>query len=565
MFARGLALLCAAAFVAAPAATAEAAEILHPITPVLDSPVRPAEFNEPPAGFRHSARDVILKAHTLPEVQKELARGTWIQVRASLIGSPHKAWQIYYTRPPASPAVEVLIDDRDGSVMDVFTGHAVLWTMARGPEFAKDFESLWVWIPLCVLFVLPFFDWRRPFRLLHLDLLVLLAFGISHIYFRAGEIATSVPLVYPVLIYLLVRMLFAGFRRERRDEPLIPWMPLKVVVVLAVALAAGRVAYNVLESPVVDVGYASVIGADRIANNEELYVDNDIHGDTYGPLNYLAYVPLEFLFPYDGTWEDLPAAHAGAIGFDLAIVLTLILLARRLRPGRQGNVLAAALAYAWLAYPYTGYSLMANTNDALVGWLILLAFAALRVPLLRGVMIGAAAAAKFAPAVLIPLLATGRRFSWRGWALFAAGFLAIVVPSVLVFLPPGGFRELWDTTIGFQLGREGPFSLWGMYESLHPLEVAVKLVAATAAAAFAFFPRGERSPAQVAALMAAGVILLQLTVVHWHFFYIVWFAPTLFLALFASYGHPRRASRAGAPAVVLTRSRALGSAPRVRV
>ena len=49
-----------------------------------------------------------------------------------------------------------------------------------------------------------------------------------------------------------------------------------------------------------DVGYASVIGADRIAHKQDLYVDNEIHGDTYGPITYLAYVPFELLFPNDG-------------------------------------------------------------------------------------------------------------------------------------------------------------------------------------------------------------------------------------------------------------------------
>ena len=56
-------------------------------------------------------------------------------------------------------------------------------------------------------FFVPFFDPRRPLRLLHLDLLVLLSFSLSHVFFNRGEIFTSVPLVYPVLAYLLVRML----------------------------------------------------------------------------------------------------------------------------------------------------------------------------------------------------------------------------------------------------------------------------------------------------------------------------------------------------------------------
>ena len=47
--------------------------------------------------------------------------------------------------------------------------------------------------------------------------------------------------------------------------------------------------------------------------------DND-HGDTYGPVNYYAYVPFERLFGWSGRWDDLPAAHAAAIVFDLLTI-----------------------------------------------------------------------------------------------------------------------------------------------------------------------------------------------------------------------------------------------------
>ena len=74
----------------------------------------------------------------------------------------------------------------------------------------------YIWLPLCALFLFPFFDPRRPFRILHLDLLVLVAgFGASHFLFNKGEIGTSVPLVYPVLVYFLGRLLVAAFRPRR--------------------------------------------------------------------------------------------------------------------------------------------------------------------------------------------------------------------------------------------------------------------------------------------------------------------------------------------------------------
>ena len=111
--------------------------------------------------------------------------------------------------------VQVQVDDRSGALLEQWTGDQVAWTMARGYEgaFGRKLNAPYVWLPLCILFLAPFVDLRRPFRLLHLDLLVLLAFGVSHVYFNRGEIDTSVPLVYPVLLYLLLRTL------RRRPAP----------------------------------------------------------------------------------------------------------------------------------------------------------------------------------------------------------------------------------------------------------------------------------------------------------------------------------------------------------
>ena len=50
--------------------------------------------------------------------------------------------------------------------------------------------------------------------MLHLDLLVLSAFSASTAFFNAARIDVSVPLVYPLLAYLLARMLWIGLRRR---------------------------------------------------------------------------------------------------------------------------------------------------------------------------------------------------------------------------------------------------------------------------------------------------------------------------------------------------------------
>ena len=60
----------------------------------------------------------------------------------------------------------------------------------------------YIWLPLALIFLAPFVDPSRPFRLLHLDLLVLLSFGVSQYFFNKGNVAVSVPLVYPIIGYL---------------------------------------------------------------------------------------------------------------------------------------------------------------------------------------------------------------------------------------------------------------------------------------------------------------------------------------------------------------------------
>ena len=107
--------------------------------------------------------------------------------------------------------------------------------MARGYEgaFGRKWNSPWLLVPLGLLFLLPFVDFRRPLRLLHLDLLVLLGFGVSHVFFNRGEIGVSVPLAYPVLLYVMGRMLWEGWRRRERAGKLVPHVPVEALLLRA--------------------------------------------------------------------------------------------------------------------------------------------------------------------------------------------------------------------------------------------------------------------------------------------------------------------------------------------
>jgi uncharacterized membrane protein len=275
-----------------------------------------------------------------------------------------------------------------------------------------------------------------------------------------------------------------------------------------------------------------VVGADRISHGEPIYGDfpEDVaQGDTYGPANYLAYVPFELIWPWHGSWDDLPAAHGAAVVFDLATFALLIWLGLRIRPGPSGRRLAATLAFGWAAYPYTAYALESNSNDTLVAMLLVATLLALARPAVRGVFSALAALTKFAPLALAPMLAT---YEGRGRksALFAVGFGATF--ALLLAWPAidPGLHTVWDRTIAYQANRDSPFSVWGQVPSLEPLRVVILAAVGLMAAAFALRPR-SKTLTQVAALGAALLIGLQLTAEHWFYLYIVWFYPLLLLAM----------------------------------
>ena len=210
-----------------------------------------------------------------PKVRQALREHPGATPTAYLKGSGR--WQVSYLearrrgqRPGQRTEVaQVLIDDRSGVVLEAWTGHQVPWTMARGypGAFGRHAAAVYVWLPLLALFLVAFFDRRRPLSWRNLDLLVLCSLSVSLAFFSHGMIAASVPLAYPPLLYLLVRMLALARNRagdgERRPAPKLG-LPVRWLAIGLVFLVAFRVTLNVVDSNVIDVGYAGVIGADRL-------------------------------------------------------------------------------------------------------------------------------------------------------------------------------------------------------------------------------------------------------------------------------------------------------------
>jgi len=248
-------------------------------------------------------------------------------------------------------------------------------------------------------------------------------------------------------------------------------------------------------------------------------------------------VPFEQAKSWTGRWDDLPAAHAAAIAFDLAACLLLFLIGRRVR----GPDLGVLLAYAWVTYPFTLYALMSNSNDTLVAALVLAAVWLAGSPGGRGVFVALAGLTKFAPLALAPLFATHDGLRPRPVLAYVAGF---GIAASLAFLPLLGqleWREFWDHTIAFQAQRGSPFSVWGLYdpdvEWLNVAQRAVQAGAVLLALALAFVPR-RRDVVGLAACSAAILLALQLAVSHWFYLYIPWFFGLVMIALLGQLGRP---------------------------
>jgi len=569
------ALLLAALLLAGALAGAAAAPAPAPAADgAVQNLTRVATFEERPAGYVRTAGEVRDAALRAPRIRRTLRRNPGATVTVFLKGPGRGRWQVSWFQAPRRGVKQrreiavAYVDDASGRVTEAWTGHQVAWTMARGypGAFGRKANALWIWLPLTALFVLPFVQWRRPGRGPAKDLAAVALFGVPLAFFEHADIGLSVPLAYPLLVYLLARLLWIGLRTRdgpggdpAAARPLPLLVPVRWLLVGLLFLVGFRAGLDVADGNVIDVGYAGVLGADKLADGAQLwgaFPPDNAHGDTYGPMTYLAYVPFEQLLPWSGSWDDLAAARAFAIVTDLGCMALLFLLGRRMR----GAGLGIVLAYAWAACPFTLFALASNSNDAFVGMLVLGALLAAQRPAARGILVGLAGWAKFAPLALAPLLATAgtgdgiparRRRALR----FAAGLLLVTVLSAALVLAHGDLRTFYDRTLAYQSGRESPFSIWGLWGGRWgTVQAVVQAAGVLLAVAVAVLPR-RRDVVGLAALSGAVLLGLQLGVTHWFYLYLAWVLGPLLVAVLGRYGSSTwsiESARSGAEARTTT-------------
>jgi hypothetical protein len=484
-------------------------------------------------------------------------------------------WTVKIWWGAAGEIAQGTVLDATGAVTSAWTGPQVAWGMARGSPGAFGGTAInnpWVWGAFCLVFLVGLGDWRRPFSLRNLDLLFLLSPTASLWFFNHGDVFTAVPLFYPLLVWVVVRGAWIGVRN--RGTPGAPRWPIWVLLGATIFLAGFRVGLNIEKSNVIDVGYSGVIGGERIVHGQAPWGNFPVEktapdgkklkacgpadssgeirnwiqtngrcesanpeGDTYGPVAYESYIPGYLFLGWSGKWDDLPAAHFTAIAFDLLTLLGLFLVGLRF----GGQRLGAVLAFAWAAYPFTQYVSNSNTNDAIMPCFLVWGFWLVSRPAARGFFAGLSGWTKFASLLIAPLWLTypGRRPS-RG---FAWGFLAATLAafSILLFAhdPFHEAHVFWTRTVGFQIGRAAPWSLWdwGQYHArglpdLHLVQRVLQVLLLVGALAAAFFPR-RKSPLQLAALTGALLAGFELIVTYWLYTYIPWFYPFAAVALLA--------------------------------
>ena len=184
-------------------------------------------------------------------------------------------WQVsYFDR--RHEEVQVQVDPTTGATTEAWTGYQVRggWRAATPAPSARLQRDLRLAAARPDL-PDPFIDFRRPFRLLHLDLLVLLAFGSRTSSSARRTSACRCRSSTRVLGYLLVRMLWrasAGRRagpRARRCRP--GARPRRARSWWASAWAS---TWPTRTS--IDVGYAGVTGADYITHGQPIYGEGDV-------------------------------------------------------------------------------------------------------------------------------------------------------------------------------------------------------------------------------------------------------------------------------------------------
>lgn len=344
--------------------------------------------------------------------------------------------------------------------------------------YCTGLEALWFDL-LALLVIGCFFDFKQPWRLRNLDLLMICCWVPLGDY-EKGHLPLTVVLGYLPLFYFLPRLLHQVGRRA--EEPCVVnygprWLTLLTALALLYGVGLALVAPYPYASwkgsdtlALSDSAVAGMLGANALRAGKIPYGNLPDHRDDYGPAYYYSYLPFMFLQVKEGYFlhEYGAPARALAIVAHVAAILGFGLLGWRLRSAHYG----LALAFAWACLPYSLISLYwSQTGHLLTGALLLWSCLALSCSQLLGAAVLAwTSAAAFFPVFFIPAWAATLRERKR------AVFLGVVLGlGLALWLPmldqPDGLRKFFDSTVVyFQVQNRGEWSPWVQ----HPMTLPVK-------------------------------------------------------------------------------------------
>jgi hypothetical protein len=398
-------------------------------------------------------------------------------------------------------------------------------------------HPLLVAVPSAACFVLGLLDWRRPWRVEHLDLLALAGFFPVAMLLSDDLSPAGLWLAAVCLGWLFSRMLGAAYGAWRMPE-LRPAVSSRRLGVAILILLLVRIA-SVAGGNILDVGQASSLGAWRVLHGLHLYGAVSWPGsgglrifrpDSYGPFAYYAYIPFVAVFPASPA---LLATLLPALCFDALTLAGLHTLGRRL----GGRPLAHAFVFAYLLYPFPDLSLMAESNDALIAALCVWTIVAAERPVARGLLMAAAALTKFLPALLALQFLGVRRGRWR-YALTLIASLAAMLAWPLITSGPAHFL---DSTFGYQLILRGGGVQFSIWTYLPHVAIVARAVLAAALVLLALSPMARppvRDAREHAALAAALLIGAQLLLGYWFYSYLTWCYPLLIIAIIRARSDP---------------------------
>jgi hypothetical protein len=404
------------------------------------------------------------------------------------------------------------------------------WFTPAVADGAFTLHPLLIAVPSAACFVLGLLDWRHPWRIEHLDLLALAGFFPVAMLLSDDFSAAGLWLAAVCLGWLFARMLGAAFGAWPMPElrPSISSRRLGLAVLILLLVRIGSVsAGNIL-----DVGQASSLGAWRLLHGLHLYGALSWPGpgglriyrpDSYGPFAYYAYIPFVAIFP------PAPAQLATLLPAACFDVLTLAGL-HKLGSRLGGRPLARAFMFAYLLYPFTDLTLMAETNDALIAALCVWTIVAAQRPVTRGLLIAAAALTKFVPVLLAFQFLPVK----HGRSRYVLTLIASLGGMLGWPLVTSGVAQFLGSTLGYQLIQRGgglQFSIWTF---MPHVAIVARPVLAAALVLLALSPllrpRGQDARQQ-AALAAALLIGMQLLLGYWFYTYLIWFYPLLLVAV----------------------------------